>query len=528
MVEQRLSRRAFVGAAATILAAPGIVGCATARRSWQSDPFSLGVAAGSPSADGFVLWTRLAPEPMNYDPSAPAGMTGDGVSIEYEIAADPSMRTIVSRGSALADPRYGYSVHAEITGLQPGRPYWYRFTSGDATSRVGRAMTRQAQGTAVERVNFGFVSCSNYEHGYFSAYRHLADEQPDFVLFLGDYIYEYPDGRVNEIVRRHSEGVETQNLAAYRNRHAQYRLDPDLQRLHAETTALMTWDDHEVQNDYGDQWSQTFDDPQRFLLRRAAAYQAYYEHMPVRAMSRPTGPAMRIYDRFGFGDLLEISLIDGRQYRSRGACYAPPDKGRAHLETIASCPERLDQSRTMLGAQQESWLFDGFARSTARWNVLAGDVMISQWKQRNVAGETAFWTDDWNGYPAARARLVNRIRDARLSNPVTVCGDVHAYWANDVKLDFDDPSSPTVASEFVGTSVSARPGPYEVFVQNLPTNPHVRFFESRQRGYVSVALTRQTMTTRFRTVSNVTDPNATVSTLRTFVVENGKPGATEA
>ena len=146
---------------------------------------------------------------------------------------------------------------------------------------------------------------------------------------------------------------------------------------------------------------------------------------------------MRIYDRFGFGDLLEISLIDGRQYRSRGACYAPPDKGRAHLETIASCPERLDQSRTMLGAQQESWLFDGFARSTARWNVLAGDVMISQWKQRNAAGETAFWTDDWNGYPAARARLVNRIRDARLSNPVTVCGDVHAYWANDIKLDFE-------------------------------------------------------------------------------------------
>jgi alkaline phosphatase D len=250
--------------------------------------------------------------------------------------------------------------------------------------------------------------------------------------------------------------------------------------------------------------------------------------MPVRAMSRPNGPAMRIYDRVGFGDLLEISLIDGRQYRSRGACYGPPDKGRAHAETVQSCPERLEQSRTMLGAQQESWLFDGFAKSTARWNVLAGDVMISQWKQRNAAGETAFWTDDWNGYPAARARLVNRIRDTRLSNPVTVCGDVHAYWANDIKLDFDDPSSSIVASEFVGTSVSARPGPYDVFARNLPANPHVRFFESRQRGYVSVALTRQAMTTRFRTVSNVTDPNATVSTLRTFIVEDEKPGAVDA
>jgi alkaline phosphatase D len=288
-------------------------------------------------------------------------MSGDGVTVAYEIATDPSLRKIVARGTAFADPRYGYSVHVEITGLQPGRPYWYRFMSGDATSRIGRSMTRPPQGAPVERVNFGFVSCSNYEHGYFSAYRHLADEQPDFVLFLGDYIYEYPDARVNELVRRHSEGVETTTLAAYRNRYAQYRTDPDLQRLHAETTALMTWDDHEVQNDYANQWSQTFDDPQRFLMRRAAGYQAYYEHMPVRAMSRPAGPAMRVYDRFGFGDLLEISLIDGRQYRSREACYGRPDKGRAHLETVAGCPERAEQSRTMLGAQQESWLFDGFA-----------------------------------------------------------------------------------------------------------------------------------------------------------------------
>ena len=528
MLGQRISRRAFVGSAASLLAAPGTVGCAAARRRWQQDPFALGVAAGSPSSDGFVLWTRLAPEPLNYDPNAPAGMSGEAVPVEYEIASDPAMRLIVTWGRALADPRYAYSVHAEIAGLQPGRTYWYRFVSGDAVSRTGRAVTLPTRGTPTERVNFGFVSCSNYEHGFFSAYRHLADEQPDLVLFLGDYIYEYPDGRVNDIVRRHSEGVETASLAAYRNRYAQYRLDADLQRLHAETTALMTWDDHEVQNDYADQWSQTLDDPERFLMRRAAAYQAYYEHMPVRALSRPTGPAMRIYDRLAFGDLLEISLIDGRQYRSRGACYGPPDKGRAHLETNASCPERLDATRSMLGAQQEAWLFDGFGRSQARWNVLAGDVMISQFKQRTAAGETGFWTDDWNGYPAARAGLVNRIRDTRLSNPVTICGDLHSYWANDVKLDFDDPSSPTVATEFVGTSVSARPGPYEVFVQNLPANPHVRYFESRQRGYVSVALTRQAMTTRFRAVSNVTDPNATVVTLRTFVVEDGRPGAMDA
>lgn len=528
MLERRLSRRIFLGAAATALVAPGIIGCASAPRRWQSDPFALGVAAGSPSSDGFALWTRLAPEPLNYDPLVPAGMSGDAVTVEYEVASDPAMRMIMTRGTAFADPRFAYSVHAEISGLQPGRPYWYRFISGDAVSRTGRAMTAPAPGMRIDRLNFGFVSCSNYEHGYFSAYRHLADEQPDFVLYLGDYIYEYPDTRLNEIVRRHSEGVETASLSAYRNRYAQYRRDPDLQRLHAETTALMTWDDHEVQNDYGDQWSQTFDDPQRFLMRRAAAYQAYYEHMPVRAVSRPSGPAMRIYDRFGFGDLLEVALIDGRQYRSRGACYGPPDKGRAHLESNRGCPERVDATRSMLGAQQESWLFDGFARSTGRWNLLAGNVMISQWRQTNAAGETAFWTDDWNGYPAARARLLNRIRESRLANPVAICGDLHSYWANNLKLDFDDPSSPTVATEFVGTSVSARPAPYEAFTRYLPDNPHVHYFESRRRGYVSVALTRQNMTTRFRAVSDVADPNAAVSTLKTFVVEDGRPGAIEA
>ena len=522
----RPSRRLFVQSAIGLALAPNLIGRAVAQRRWQSDPFSLGVASGCPSADGFVLWTRLAPEPENYDPLAPAGMSGGAVSVNYEIALDPQMRNVVLRGDALAEPSYAYSVHAEIKGLQPDRPYWYRFISGEAASQIGFARTIPAPGTPAAGLRFAFVSCDNYELGYFSAYRHLADERPDLVVFLGDYIYEYIEMR-RPTVRKHSEGLEARTLSAYRNRYAQYRGDPDLRRLHAGTTALMTWDDHEVQNDYAGSWSQTFDDPNAFLQRRAAAYQAYYEHMPLRpSLSLPQGPSMRIYDRYAFGDLAEFSMIDGRQYRSREACYAPPDHGGGHMETIATCPELVEPSRSLIGMPQEAWLFDGFSRSRARWNIVAQDQLMAQLRERDPNGDIAFWTEDWNGYPASRTRLIRRIYESRLANPVVIGGDIHSFWTNDLKLDFDDPASPTVATEFVGTSITSAGPPYEQFVKYLPDNPHIRFFESRQRGYVSVELTPAQMTTRFRAVEDVRDPATAISTLKTFVVENGKPGAT--
>jgi len=235
----------------------------------------------------------------------------------------------VRRGAATAEQAFAYSVHLDVDGLESGRSYWYRFLSGDAVSPTGRAVTLPAPGSARAKLRFGFVSCSNYEHGYFSAYRHLTGENSEFVLFLGDYIYETIE-QYRPIVRRHSDGIEAATLPTYRNRYAQYRLDADLQELHAQVPAIVTWDDHEVQNDYADKWSETFDDPAQFLLRRAAAYQAFYERMPVRPiLSRPNVPLMRVYDRFTLGDLIERSVIDGRQYLSRQACYAPPNKGRS-------------------------------------------------------------------------------------------------------------------------------------------------------------------------------------------------------
>jgi len=529
-----VDRRRMVGGIGAsclgLVAGPAVVCRAAAQtRRWpNSDPFSLGVASGAPRPDGFVLWTRLAPDPLSANPATPGGMTGGDVLVAYEIAGDEAMRDIVRRGVADAEAAYGWSVHADVSGLQAGRPYWYRFLCGDAVSPVGRAMTAVAVGTPVERIRFGFVSCANYEHGYFAAYRHLADENPDMVLFLGDYLYEYVE-QVRPTVRLHSDGIEAATLPTYRNRYAQYRLDADLQRLHAVAPALVTWDDHEVGNDYADKWSQYYDDPDLFLRRRAAAYQAFYEHMPVRPiLSRPDGPVMRIYDRFTFGDLLEISMIDGRQYRSRPACYAPPDRLRGHLESDANCPERRAEGRTMIGFAQENWLGLGLASSKAKWNVIAQDVLMAQLRQKMLDGNFGFWTDDWDGFPASRRRLLQRIAQTRVSNPVVVDGDIHAFFANDLRVDFDDPKSPMVATEFVGTSVSASGPSYDTFAAFLPDNPHVQFFESRKRGYVSVDVDAGQLTTRLRAISDVTDPKASVSTLKSFAVENGKPGVVGA
>lgn len=527
---KRLTRRGLMTGAASagvlIVAAPALLRQASAQIWRVGDPFSLGVASGTPRPDGFVLWTRLAPDPLSTNPETPGGMSGGDVTIGYEIATDDAMRDVVRRGEAVAERKFGYSVHLDVGGMRPGRSYWYRFTSGEAVSKVGRAVTLPAPGSALDKLRFGFVSCANYEHGYFSAYRHLTDENPEVVLFLGDYIYETIEEN-RPIVRRHSDGIEAATLPTYRNRYAQYRLDQDLQRLHAQVPAIVTWDDHEVQNDYADRWSEYFDDPAQFLLRRAAAYQAFYEHMPVRPiLSRPEGPAMRVYDRVTFGDLIEVSMIDGRQYRSREACYAPPKKGGGHLETNANCPERLSPGRTMMGFDQEAWLYSALAHSKAKWNVIAQDVLMAQLKEKDN-GIEAFWTDDWDGYPANRARLLKQISDTRVPNPVVVGGDIHSFFANDLRLDFNDPGSPVVATEFVGTSIASYGPPYELIAQTLPDNPHVHFFESRRRGYVCVDLDSAQMQVRMRVVSDAHDPKADIATLKTFAVESGHAGVVE-
>jgi len=344
---------------------------------------------------------------------------------------------VIARGTTEARKHWAHSVHVEIAGLEPGRPYWYRFTALGEQSPIGLARTAPAPDAKLARMRFAFASCANWQHGYFSAYRHLGAENPDLVIFLGDYIYEETATGANadKVLRKH-DGPTAVDLAGYRNRYALYRTDPDLQVLHAAVPCLMTWDDHEVENDYANQWSLRPEvTPEQFLLRRASAYQAYYEHMPLRAASMTQGSALRLYDRFRFGDLVAFSVLDGRQYRSKQACELPDYRG-GHVAPDA-CTERLDPARTCFGAEQEKWLFNGFKKSDATWNVIAQEQLVAQLHQKDRAGKWGYWTDGWDAYPAARERMLNAIAATRVSNPVFIGGDLHSYCTTDLKADFD-------------------------------------------------------------------------------------------
>ncbi|WP_374372054.1 alkaline phosphatase [Dongia sp.] len=490
------------------------------------NPFCLGVAAGAPGPDGFVLWTRLALDPLATDPVSPGGIPlkdhGHGIAVDYEIALEPEMRRVVAAGVTLADPRYGFSIHLNVAGLQPAREYWYRFHLGDAESPVGRAITLPAAGRPATGLRLGMACCANYERGYFAAYRHLADEQPDMTLFLGDYIYEQVE-QYRSVIRRHSDEAVPIDLDGYRRRYAQYRLDPDLQRLHATTMTLATWDDHEVENDYAGDWSESFTPHAEFVARRRAAYQAFYEHMPLRW--QPSGDHLRIHDCVTYGDLARISLLDGRQYRDRGACYGMPDRGGGHLVESDTCAELLDPSRSMLGADQERWLAGNLTHSPARWNILAQNVIMAPLGSRDLNGRVTAWTDAWDGYPMARDRLLSTMHDQTVRNPVVFSGDIHSFWHNDLRRSDSSKSDETIATEFVVSSVTSDGPPQDQLQDQVARHPHIHFAESRHRGYALVEIAGDRMLTHFRTIGDVTDDATHRNTLASFAIEDGRNGA---
>ncbi|RMS14766.1 Phosphodiesterase/alkaline phosphatase D [Pseudomonas coronafaciens pv. coronafaciens] len=495
-----------------------------ARSAGVDYPFTLGVASGDPVPDGFVIWTRLAPKPVT--PTGDGGLTKP-VEVRWKIASDAAMTRIVRSGQTTAHARFAHSVHVEASGLQPGRPYWYQFESLGAQSPVGQACTAPPA-TAMVAARFGFVSCSHWEAGYFSAYRHLAAERPDLVFFLGDYIYEMnASSEKIQFPRRHAT-PDPMDLSGYRNRYAQYKTDPDLQALHACAPSVVTWDDHEVQNDYAAQWSQ---DPgvsvESFLRRRAAAYQAFYEHMPLRASSLPKGPDMRIYRNLDYGRLARFHVLDGRQYRSEQPCIPASGSHKGYVAR-GDCADLTDPKRTMLGWEQEAWLDRSFAQSPGQWNVIAQDLLVAPLIQRNPGTqELGRWTDGWDGYMTTRERMLASLQRHQTRNPVFWGGDIHSFWTTDLHADAGNPDSAVIATEFVGTSVTSGGPPFEAFNSILGLNPHVKFFESRQRGYVAVDLTEHQMSARFQVVSDVLDPAASVSTLKRFLVAAGKAGAME-
>ena len=511
MTRRELLNAAWALGAAAVLR-PLVSTRVRADATFTSDPFSLGVASGDPLPDGVVLWTRLAPDPLNADATG-----GDPIEVEWEVADSDTFRKTTRTGKAVAYHELGHAVHVDVSGLEPGRDYWYRFRAGDAVSPVGRTRTAPAPGAHLDALRFVVCGCSNYEAGYFTALRHIAGEHVDFVFHTGDYIYESGDGSGNKRNVRHHLGPECVTLTDYRNRYAQYRTDPDLRAAHASAPFIVTWDDHEVENDYAGETDPAHTPPEVFVLRRAAAYQAYYEAMPLRQAQWPTPGHMRLYRRLLFGDLVDLSVLDTRQYRSPEACGGG---------SKVPCAELPDPQRTIMGTEQERWLFENLASARARWTVIGQQVILFPRRQRGPNSTVTWSMDKWDGYPADRVRVLHHIRRSHAPNPIVLSGDIHQHYAADLHLDPMQERSEVVASEFTNTSISANGDGSNVafnWEQIRQDNPHIRY-HSAHRGYISVTATHKDMRADFRIVEKVTVPDVPVRTSSTVVVEAGKRG----
>ncbi len=510
----RLARRQFLARAAALGAAAFLrpAGARAASKArFASYPFTLGVASGAPREDGFVIWTRLAPRPIEG-----GGMDPEGVAMRWEVASDESFSRVVCQGSVDALPDHAHAVHVEVEGLDPARGYFYRFLAGGEASPVGHSRTAPAAGRGDQHLRLAFASCQHYEQGYFTAHRHLAAEGVDLVAFLGDYIYE--SSRARGRIRQHAN-AEPHTLAQYRDRYAQYKADADLQKSHAAAPWIVTWDDHEVDNDYANDRSEDLDPD--FLARRAAAYRAFLEHMPLRRSVLLANGGMRIYDRHTWGRLATIHVLDDRQYRSHQVC---PPPGRGGSTTVgAECRERLDPDRTLLGAEQERWIDAGLAASRGAWNVIAQQTLFVPGAQMTDKGPI-YWTDAWDGYPAARERLLRSILERRPANPVIIGGDVHATYVSDVHAKVDDAASPIVAAEFCGTSITSHGPNPKLFNAIMAANPHIRYGNATQRGYIVLDIGEKLLEARLRVVDTVKKPDSSISTAARWDVDSGTPG----
>lgn len=515
--EGAVNRRLFLAYAASLSSLPllGHRAIAADRRvNFSTNPFSLGIASGDPTSKGIVLWTRLAPNPL--EPAG--GMKPEAVKVHWEIASDDSMRRVVRRGVATATPELAHSVHVEVDDLKPNRWYWYRFRAGDVDSPVGCTRTMPVENSTPDAMRFAYASCQHFESGHYTAYKHMAEEPLDLVFHLGDYIYESAgkSGRVRKHV-----GKEITSLNNYRVRHSQYKTDPLLQRMHAKCPWVVTWDDHELDNDCAGEFCQDTDvSPAEFLIRRANAYQAYYEMMPLRSSSLPSGPNMRIYRPISFGRLAEFFVLDTRQYRTD-----QPYDGKQHaIDDVV-----MSKQATILGKDQRHWLQSSLVKSESKWNVLAQQVMMAM-VDRKVGEKQEYSMEKWTGYAHERIGLMDFIARRQVQNPIVLTGDIHSNWACDLRVDDRKFDTPVVATEFVGTSISSSGDGYDQpkdIDQRKAENACLRFFNG-QRGYVTCTVTPQLWKTDYRVVSSVTKPDAPIRTRASFVVESGRPGAIEA
>ena len=471
----------------------------------SGDPFTLGVASGDPDATSVILWTRLAPDPTNG-----GGMPDADAPVTWELATDELFATVVAQGTTIATATHGHSVH--VTATPPPNthgPFFYRFRIGTVTSPIGR--TSLAPKGTVERVTFVSASCQNYEDGFYAAHRDIAQQHPDFVVWLGDYIYEgagSPAGS-GKGVRSHVKS-EPKSLAEYRDRYALYKLDPNLQAAHRACPWFIIWDDHEVENNYAGLTPQNPTEATDFAVRRHAAYTAWWEHQPVRLDPPPGTGEYRIYRAVQWGDLIGMALLDTRQYRTDQAC------GDAVLKLDPPCPETFDEARTLTGPEQEQWLFDTIGKQGTTWNVIGQQVVMA-----NITLNGAVLNyDQWDGYPKDRQRILQHLAHAAVPNAIVLSGDIHLAGVALLR-----PGGPgigaAVAVEFVDTSISSG-GLVSAAVTDLVKSfPDIVDVELAHRGYTLHTVTRKSWQATYRIVSNVADAASTVGTYKTFAVDSG-------
>jgi alkaline phosphatase D len=470
----------------------------------RTDPFALGVASGEPSTDGGVIWTRVV------------GIETPTVSVSYEIAEDDAFRRIVRSDRVTAVASFAHAVHVPVTGLRPGAEYWYRFRCGDAVSRSGRLRTIPL---APQRLRIALASCQHWEQGFFSAYADMIGRDADVVVHVGDYIYEASFG--SGTVRQFDAPVP-RSLEDYRARYALYRSDDQLQNAHAALPFVMTWDDHEVENDYAGSLSAIDPESHDFMKVRAAAYQAWLEHTPLNPASvRGDGNEIRIFRRLSWPQLATLHVLDTRQYRDVQPC-SPPDQRRGHR--IARCADVEGGKRTMLGARQERWLTEGLAAEQAPWSVVAQQTLFAPMQ----LPDDTIWSDFWDAYPLSRARMLDALRQPGVRNALVLGGDLHSFWVNDVRAQPQQENSAAIATELLTTCLAGRNGPADLFSSVPALNSHVRYLDFAHSGYQLVDLTPQRVLADLRVVEQPTAAGSRLRSLRQFHVESGRPGAQPA
>jgi alkaline phosphatase D len=494
-----------------------VVAAAPSAATLPPSVFGLGVASGDPLADGVILWTRLAAWPA-------ATMPAQDVEVAFDVAQDEGFEQLVVSDVAVARPELAHSVHVDVSGLEPDTWYFYRFRAGDQTSETGRTRTLPAADAEPEQVRFVFASCQDLQWGHYAAWGR-AVEQPDVdaVVFLGDYIYESNFGDLSPTKdgSRVWATAEALTLEDYRTRYAQTKADEQLRAAHAMAPWIVTFDDHEVSNNYAGDVGQADIDQPLSRDRRLAAYQAWYEHQPVRIDPGPDGAPedfaeLEVQRAVSFGTLLSLFSIETRQHADVPPCRTD---GSLVADEGPGCEEQLDPARTNLGEAQEDWLVEGLRGSRTRWNVIANPLMLAGLNV-GTAESPAITRDTWDGYPVVRERLLTAITDAAASNPVVVTGDWHASFVLDVHQTPTDVSSPVVMPEFVAGSISTI-----AFAEDYsPANPHVRYFDA-EHGFGLVTVTPEQLTCAFHYIVDEWDPASPLAHVDTFVVADGERSA---